>query len=297
MNDSNKLILKTLSSSPSFNSLNNQEINSFSKICSLVNFSPEEIIFSETQPANAFYVLHKGNVQLAFSGQKIIQVSKGQLFGDWAVINDTVRLATAKSQGDTKAIAIDASAFKNPKLLDINISFKILMDITKNLINRLQSTAQISSKILISNGETDEVEFKSTLRKNLFTSKKDPAIEMASIKTIAGFLNASGGVLFIGVDDDGNALGLEADEFKNEDKFLLHLTNLITNKMGNLVLSDIHFSILSINEKPIVRIDCDPSSVPVFVNEKTEEYFFVRNGVSTINYTIKNALEYIKSRF
>lgn len=41
-------------------------------------------------------------------------------------------------------------------------------------------------------GESSEVEFKSTLRVNLHTGSKDPRIELAVLKTIAGFLNTNG---------------------------------------------------------------------------------------------------------
>ena len=54
----------------------------------------------------------------------------------------------------------------------------------------------VSTDELIQNGETENVEFKSTLRWNIHTQKKDDAIEHASLKTIAAFLNSYGGTLY-----------------------------------------------------------------------------------------------------
>ena len=41
--------------------------------------------------------------------------------------------------------------------------------------------------------------------------RSDEVIERTIVKTIAGFMNAHGGTLLIGVDDDGKAIGLEKD--------------------------------------------------------------------------------------
>jgi hypothetical protein len=46
---------------------------------------------------------------------------------------------------------------------------------------------------LITGGETEGVEFKSTLRINLHTGQPDDKMQMAALKTIAAFLNAGGG--------------------------------------------------------------------------------------------------------
>ena len=76
----------------------------------------------------------------------------------------------------------------------------------------------ISVSELLAAEESDEVEFKSTLRTNLHTGQADAKIELSALKSVAGFLNAQGGTLMIGVDDDGKVLGLAADKFPNEDK-------------------------------------------------------------------------------
>jgi hypothetical protein len=64
---------------------------------------------------------------------------------------------------------------------------------------------------LLAAGESQTVERKSTARLNLHTGERDPRLEHVIVKTVCGFLNAEGGVLLIGVDDDGRVLGLERD--------------------------------------------------------------------------------------
>ena len=74
---------------------------------------------------------------------------------------------------------------------------------------------------MIAQGESTTLEFKSTLRFNKREGKKkDKVIEHQVVKTICAFLNSRfGGHLLIGVDDEGNVLGIEDDGFENEDKF------------------------------------------------------------------------------
>ena len=55
------------------------------------------------------------------------------------------------------------------------------------------------------------MEFKCCLRKSLHTGERDPRIERSTLKTIAGFLNAGGGTLIIGVADDGVPVGIQED--------------------------------------------------------------------------------------
>ena len=54
------------------------------------------------------------------------------------------------------------------------------------------------------------------------------------LKEICGFLNAEGGTLYIGVNDDGLASGLEQDfaYLGNSDKFKLHIHNAISKFLG-----------------------------------------------------------------
>ena len=51
------------------------------------------------------------------------------------------------------------------------------------------------------------VEFKTSL---FFSAGKDPQVQVIA-RTIASFMNAQGGDLYIGVDDCGNVVGLDGD--------------------------------------------------------------------------------------
>jgi Putative DNA-binding domain len=94
------------------------------------------------------------------------------------------------------------------------------------------AVSQVAVADLIGSGETAAVEFKSTLRTNLHTGEKDSRMEMAVLKSIAGFLNSNGGTLVVGVADDGSPVSWERDGFPDEDKMSLHLINLLKDRLG-----------------------------------------------------------------
>lgn len=73
----------------------------------------------------------------------------------------------------------------------------------------IRSTAPADE--ILRSGESGSVEFKRTARHNVHTGKRDPQIEFAVAKTVAGFLNSDGGVVLIGVDDSAEPIGLDDD--------------------------------------------------------------------------------------
>ena len=150
---------------------------------------------------------------------------------------------------------------------------------------------------LISSGEGDHLEFKSTLRWNLRSDKSDKRIENACLKTVAGYLNADGGVLLVGVGDAGELIGIDKDCFRNDDKMLLHWVNLIKGCMGAEFMRCIKAAIQAIDDQRILIVQCLPSVKPVFFKRDNEESFFVRMGNSTQALKPSEILAYIEQRF
>ena len=155
----------------------------------------------------------------------------------------------------------------------------------------------ISIEDLIKGGESVGVEFKSTLRTNLHTKQTDDKIQLSALKTIAGFLNANGGTLLIGVADDGEVLGLSADGFPNEDKFGLHLVNLIRDRIGEVFLPYVHAHFQDMGDTRILSIRCERGPKAAFVKDGSLERFFVRGGNATTELSGASIMDYVKQRF
>jgi hypothetical protein len=149
---------------------------------------------------------------------------------------------------------------------------------------------------LIGKGESSTLEFKSTMRMNLKTNQAGKEIELAWLKAATAFMNSEGGTLLLGVDDGGEYVGIEADNFENEDKYMLHFKNLINQHIGAEFTSYFEFGLIKINEKTIGILECKPSQKPVFLKNKNDEHFYIRSGPSSIKLQTSKILEYIEDR-
>ena len=151
---------------------------------------------------------------------------------------------------------------------------------------------------LATQGESVTLEYKATLRTNLHTYQIDPRMELGCLKTISGFLNSrNGGTLLIGVMDDGTPVGIEADGFLNEDKMLLHLDNLIKERIGPKHMMYIHPHFEDYDGHKVLAVECSPGGSPVFVKDGSTERFYIRMGASTPELSSSQTHEYIKERF
>lgn len=163
----------------------------------------------------------------------------------------------------------------------------------KMIYSELESRIELSHKEptseevqeLILAGESDSVEFKSTLRYDLRNKEVNKKLEYVIAKTIAAFMNSEGGNLFIGVDDNQNMLGLADDiatlSKPNIDGFELHLLEVIKKYIGIGLISHIKISFPTVEDTQICRIKVSKSGKPVFTQNEGKEDFFVRSGCSS----------------
>ncbi|MGI9584131.1 MAG: RNA-binding domain-containing protein [Acidimicrobiia bacterium] len=156
----------------------------------------------------------------------------------------------------------------------------------------------------IGQGESATVEFKSTARWNVHTQSRDDKMELVIAKTIAGFLNAEGGLLIIGVDDDGHAVGLDMDlaqmKAPDHDRYELWLIDLLERTIGKPAVAFVTVGFEPFEEDYVVTVRVEPSDTPVFVDEpkggRTAD-FYVRMGNSTRKLLTDEFAEYERSRW
>lgn len=134
---------------------------------------------------------------------------------------------------------------------------------------------------LLDKGESERLEFKSTLRFNLAAGKPGKEIELASLKTLTAFMNTDGGVLAVGVDDQGRALGLGADGFENDDHALRHFSSLFAQHIGVEFLPFVTFALRELEGRKVLLAECRKSDKPVILKGGKEEEFYVRAGPSS----------------
>lgn len=158
---------------------------------------------------------------------------------------------------------------------------------------------------IIAEGESEDLEFKSTLRWDLNQGCVNKKLEDVIVKTIAAFANSDGGTLLIGVNDDGEAIGLENDYASlnaDKDKFELHLRNILNQKTSEtFVAKKVSIKFPVINDIEICQVDVTGSREPVIVelkdnNGQSQEKLFVRSGNSSQEIPLSQMAQFLTDK-
>ena len=160
---------------------------------------------------------------------------------------------------------------------------------------------------LIKEGESDELEFKATLRWDIKEGRVSKKLEQVIVKTVAAFANAQGGSLLIGVDDDGQAVGLSRDyEWlgeANRNQFELHLRNVLNQQLGAaFVASKIQIQFHAVDDVDVCQVDITTAKEPMIVtvkdkNGQSVEKFYARSGNSSQEIPMREMSSYVKEHF
>ena len=169
-----------------------------------------------------------------------------------------------------------------------------LRDLPQQNISSSQGQEELLA--LIEAGESATLEFKSTMRMNLKTGKKGKEIEIAWLKTVTAFMNSDGGILLVGVEDNGTIMGIERDGFENEDRCRLYFKSLINHHIGPEFSRFVTLKIFFLEEKMLLVIECERVRKPVFLTVGKNEDFFVRSGPSSMKLSMSQMMQYLEER-
>ena len=177
-------------------------------------------------------------------------------------------------------------------------------------LEKITSTSFVTGEAtladIIAEGESGELEFKASLRWSYKEEKSDKKLEMVIMKAIAAFSNSDGGTLLIGVQDDGEVIGLHKDYAElggDADSYELHIRNLLNKHIGKVAASKINITFPTVNDVEICRVDILKSDKPIFLElvDETknikEEKFYVRSGNSSQELKMSEVNEYHTKRF
>jgi hypothetical protein len=186
---------------------------------------------------------------------------------------------------------------------------KLIAEVVREGFERLGRPEEVafapwSTQEVIAAGESETVEFKATALRDLHTGEQDRNNAHKVLRAIAGFANAKGGTLLIGIDDDATPVGVEQDyRFAgkgNRDGFELFLLSLVQDRISKLATTLMHVRFEVIDDKEVCRIDTRPSPTPLFCRStKNPDLldFWVRMGALTRSLTGPDLLAYKQERW
>lgn len=150
---------------------------------------------------------------------------------------------------------------------------------------------------IVREGESKTIEFKETLSLDVKKQTKESYIELSSLKTIVAFLNTDGGILLVGVADDGKLHGIDHEInkfYENTDKFLLHFKNLLKSKIGEDFYPFIDYRLVKVDAAHILFVECKASATACYLDGKD---FYVRTNPATDKLEGPQLVAYVKHHF
>ena len=154
---------------------------------------------------------------------------------------------------------------------------------------------------LISAGEGPTLEFKQRVKSDQRPGSSDKPLESVVAKTVAGFMNAHGGTLVIGVDDNGNPVGLDQDlatlPKSNVDGFELFLRNLLNAAVGADLCARISVEFPSVDGTQVCAVRVPAAPRAVWISVGNHQVLYVRSGNSTRPLDGEEAHRYITTHW
>jgi hypothetical protein len=167
------------------------------------------------------------------------------------------------------------------------------MDVNRQLQKSIQQ--------MIAEGEGQYIEYKSSFSWDYRRQSVNRDLNKAVMKNIVAYMNTTGGVILIGVADDGEILGLEI-EFQTlnkpnvdgfENTFNMAFNNMVGVEYSNYVRVDF----ANLAGKTVCRVVALPAPEPVFLKHKNTEEFYIRTGNSSQPLSMSQAVKYIQTHF
>ncbi len=175
------------------------------------------------------------------------------------------------------------------------LGLPLFVTVIRKMETRLPSIAE-----LITKGEGENLEFKSTLNWGVKESRKLDNLHYAVLKTIVAFLNSGNGTLLIGVADDKRIYGLEKDfslsKTHDADGFELRLRDYIQENIGKVYAEYIKIRFEVIGEKHVCAVDVGKAPKLAFLKEKDTKKFYIRSGNSSRDLNVEEMYNYLKMR-
>jgi len=151
---------------------------------------------------------------------------------------------------------------------------------------------------LIAQGESHTLEFKETLEYCTRQNQQNRNLNKASLKTIAAFLNADGGILLIGVSDScvvkGIARDLQFVRGNNRDGFEQKLRSLINDHFDPSPLGNVSIIFEELSEGTLCKIDVKPVNRDTIIHFDNDVY--IRDGNRTIKLEGRALTDWIQQR-
>lgn len=169
--DETALIKKAIEKNFIFMNLEQEQCQTLLKAFEKYSARAKDIIITEGEVGDYFYVVATGSVSFSIGKQNVGQVGAGEHFGELALLYDCPRAATCSALEDTELWRVDQNTFRqilaktklsgDQEVLDVLRKVPFLKDLEKKFLTTLASAAHIKSyktgEAIIKKGDEGDV--------------------------------------------------------------------------------------------------------------------------------------------
>lgn len=134
-------IVNVIKSSPLFFELFDEEIDSIIEDCHVLNLESGDYIFNEGDEGNEIYLILSGGAAVKKSNVTLVELKKGDLFGEMVLLDERVRTADIMATTYTDVLVLSYDVIfgiykKNPKIFSL-----LMLNLCRLLAKRLKSSS------------------------------------------------------------------------------------------------------------------------------------------------------------
>lgn len=284
--DQTRIVWNGINSCELFMAFTEEEKTQIANTAVIKDYGAGENIFTIRHKDTYFYLVYSGILSLRLKSRKIKKYFPGEVFGEVSIFTQAYRLGNITAVEDSKLIGFDIKKIFDLNIVNATTQLKLLKKLTNIIIGYFYEDKRLTTQQIIENGESHVAEFKESM------NAKNKSFKEKIVRTFSAFMNLHGGTLLIGIRDDGHIVGVEEPNHI-VDEFIRSVIDIMNYRLGEHSASLIEFDLDQLDNKKVLRIDCEKSMSPVFFQAKDgQEEFVIRTA--TRNKIISKTSEIVK---
>lgn len=278
-------VLKGINKCNALDQLTADEKIQLAALGSIEKHQKGDILFTFEHKGDSFFIVLSGHLRAFLRTSQKKKFKPGQLFGEVPIFGGRNRTGIIRAVENSTLIKFEKQDIYDSNILSDSVKLNLTLALTKHIVSYFYDEP-INIHELIKKGESETLEFKESIHEKNYEK---------ILQTIIAMCNHKGGTILIGVKDDKTIVGTNF----NSDKLMTDIETFTYSKLGNVLLTLTHISIETVDERKIIKIECEPSHNFIFWDADGEQdVLFIRvNAVNRKLETLKEVANYLQRRF
>ena len=125
-----------------FMGLSDEELIKVGQVCQEVSIPSGQTIIERNEPADCFYLIEEGTVEILTAGEQdpsvVVTLGNGQIFGEMALVDSGKRSASVRAATDAVVLKVDCNAFIDLCETDTQLGYRIMRNVASDLSFKLR---------------------------------------------------------------------------------------------------------------------------------------------------------------